>query len=139
MTEISNHRNTFPKSEKLCSSKAIDKLFAKGESFISYPIRVVYLHEDVDSLNGEGVSVLISVSKRKFKRAVKRNRVKRLIREAYRINSSVLKGLAIQKEVRLIIAFLYLKDELPSYQEIEKLILKAINILSQKLEGEKTV
>lgn len=97
------------------------------------------MQEEVDSLNGEGVSVLISVSKRKFKRAVKRNRVKRLIREAYRINSSVLKGLSIQKEVRLIIAFLYLKDELPSYQEIEKSILKAINILSQKLEGEKTV
>lgn len=78
---------------------------------------------------------MVSVSKKKFKRAVKRNRVKRLIREAYRLNKSSLIGLLQNKGKSMDIAFLYLKNELPVYEDIEKALLKANRTISVKMEG----
>ena len=83
--DASARRHTFPKEEHLCRKKLIDELFGKqGSSFGAYPLRIVWLP-------GPGPTaappqVLISVSKRSFKRAFDRNRLKRLIREAYRLN-----------------------------------------------------
>ena len=72
--------NTLRKSERLDRKKVIEKMFAGGSrSFSVFPLRVVYL--PVEELEAP-VSILVSVSKRRFKRAVKRNRVKRQIREA---------------------------------------------------------
>lgn len=135
MTENPVLSNTFPKSEKLCSQKSIDRLFAKGESFIAYPLRVVYFLEDENEESKQLPSVLASVSKKKFKRAVKRNRVKRLIREAYRLNKQPIIDLLKANNMRMDIAFLYLKDELPAYAEIEKSLLKTINQLSERFES----
>ena len=74
--------NTLHKVERLDKKKIIEKMFAGGSrSFSVFPLRVVYL--PVEELEADA-SILISVSKRRFKRAVKRNRVKRQIREAYR-------------------------------------------------------
>lgn len=126
---------TFGKSEKLCKTKSIDRLFLKGDSFIAYPLRVVYfLEEKVD----ESISsVLVSVSKKKFKRAVKRNRVKRLVREAYRLNKSQFLDSVKSENKQIEIAFLYLKSELPTYEEIEKAMLKALTTLASKLKEDK--
>ncbi|WP_029906276.1 ribonuclease P protein component [Prevotella sp. 10(H)] len=132
-TELSNIKNTFPKEEKLCSTKAIDKLFSSGQSFIAYPLRVVYTVENEPEVNHQLAAILTSVSKKKFKRAVKRNRVKRLIREAYRLNKHELSALLKEKGKRMDIAFLYLKNELPEYTEIEKAILKTVSVLISKL------
>lgn len=126
--------NTFPKEEKLCGTKLIDRLFASGSSFISYPLRVVYLLEDRRDEDQPAVRVLVSVSKRKFKRAVKRNRVKRLIREAYRLNKSEYSDLLSIYNQSLNIAFLYLKGELPTLPEIEKSIKKAVVVLSEQIK-----
>lgn len=128
--------NTFPKDEKLCRTKSIDRLFLKGESFISYPLRIVYYIEDDKTKDSPVSSILVSVSKKKFKRAVKRNRVKRLIREAYRLNKSSHIQLLSVENKRIDIAFLYLKAELPTYLEIEKSMIKALTILSDKLMKE---
>ncbi|MDR1707768.1 MAG: ribonuclease P protein component [Prevotella sp.] len=136
MLELSN-KNTFTKEEKLCSTKAIDTLFSVGESFVAYPLRVVYVIHDEFEFDRQNVSVMISVSKRKFKRAVKRNRVKRLIREAYRLNKQGLITLLNRQNKGMDIAFLYLKDELPEFAEIEKSILKAMSILTDKMEKER--
>ena len=130
MTEISN---TFRKREKLCGNKSIDTLFAQGQSFIAYPLRVVYIFDEEADLNKQYASVLISVSKKKFKRAVKRNRVKRLIREAYRLNKQELIRMLISQNKSLDIAFIYLKNELPEYPEIEKAIQKVIFSLSDRI------
>ena len=75
---------TFKKKEKLKSQKLIEQLFAEGKSFTVFPLRMLYLktiHQD-----GSKIKTGVSVSKRNFKKAVDRNRIKRLLREAYRLN-----------------------------------------------------
>lgn len=121
--------NTFTKDERLSGDKRIDTLFSSGNSFIAYPLRVVFLIREQEP---ENVSVLVSVSKKKFKRAVKRNRVKRLIREAYRLNKVGFHTIISDKNKSLDIAFLYLKNELPTYQEIEAAVKKAASVLTEK-------
>ena len=87
-----------------------------SKSFSIFPIRVVYMPVE----QGEApASILISVSKRRFKRAVKRNRVKRQIREAYRKNKSI--------------AFIYLSDELTATAELEEKMKIALARISEKL------
>lgn len=127
-------RYTFGKDEKLCYQKSIDRLFAEGKSFIAYPLRVIYFTEEEIEEEKQFAQVLISVPKRKFKRANKRNRIKRLVREAYRLNKQEYIHLLREQNLRLDIAFLYLKDELPTYEEIEKSILKTVTSLKDKLE-----
>jgi len=77
---------TFNKKEKLKSKKLIDQLFTEGQSVSAYPLRLVYLRttfaDNIVAKTG------VSVSKRNFKTAVDRNRIKRLLREAYRLNKS---------------------------------------------------
>lgn len=82
---MSEHSLTLDKSERLCSRRLIDGLFAEGKSVASFPVRIVYrLCKTPDSSAACGAMVLFSVSKRHFKRAVCRNRVKRQMREMYR-------------------------------------------------------
>ena len=84
MAAATTRRHTFPKEEHLCRKKLIDELFGKqSSSFGVYPLRIVWLPSEGPTGTPQ---VLISVSKRGFKRAVDRNRLKRLIREAYRLN-----------------------------------------------------
>lgn len=79
---------TFNKKEKLKSEKLITQLFAEGQSVAAYPLRLVYLKTTFE----EGVSIKagVSVSKRNFKNAVDRNRIKRLMREAYRLQKGAI-------------------------------------------------
>ncbi|WP_045689548.1 ribonuclease P protein component [Hymenobacter sp. AT01-02] len=75
---------SFPKEEHLCRKKLIDELFGRGSSFGLYPLRIVWL--PTADATTDAPQVLVSVSKRNFKRAVDRNYFKRLMREAYRLN-----------------------------------------------------
>ena len=83
--QLAARKYTFPKEEHLCRKKLIEELFSKqGSSFGVYPLRIVWIKSEIPTTAPP--QVLISVSKRTFKRAVDRNRLKRLIREAYRLN-----------------------------------------------------
>ncbi|MFC4210307.1 ribonuclease P protein component [Pedobacter lithocola] len=75
---------TFRKEERLCSRKHLDLLFKNGSSFLLYPFRVSYLF--IDEPAEVQAQVVINVPKKRYKRAVDRNLLKRRIREAYRLN-----------------------------------------------------
>lgn len=121
---------TLKKEERLSSKKRIDNLFVNGKSFIAYPLRVVY-NTRLDNCVPP-VSIFISVPKRKIKVVPKRNRVKRLIREAYRLNKYRFNELTETKR-GLDIGFLYLHNEPLPYAEIEKALLKVADKLKSGL------
>lgn len=112
---------SFCKNERIVSQKQIDKLFAGdgSHSRAAFPLRVVYLIED--GMGGmSSAQVLISVPKRKFRHAVDRNRVKRQIREAYRLNKQLLLA-AIPMGQTVSLAFIWQSDKhLPSATVEEK-------------------
>ncbi|HXK75749.1 MAG TPA: ribonuclease P protein component [Bacteroidaceae bacterium] len=102
---------TLPKEERIFSQRVLDMLFSKrNNSFFIFPLRVVYT--PIDELLNTRVAILTSVSKRHFKRAVKRNRIKRQIREAYRTQKHIVLDELIQSETdtRYAVAFLYQSD-----------------------------
>ena len=123
--------NTLRKPERLNRKKVIEKMFAGGSrSFSVFPLRVVYL--PVGELDAP-VSILVSVSKRHFKRAVKRNRMKRRIREAYRVNKQELLNVLAQKQIRLAVAFIYFSDDLVAFSVIEERMKTALARIAEKI------
>ena len=124
------------KPERLNKKKIIEKMFAGGSrSFSIFPLRVVWL--PVEELDVQA-SILISVSKRRFKRAVKRNRIKRQIREAYRLNKQILLAPLTEKNRRLAISFIYLADELMNSALVEEKIKAALTRIVEKISTEQT-
>ena len=119
---------TFKKNERITGEKRIQTLFSNGQSFVAYPLRVIFLKMEVVA-DLPPVSALVSVPKKRIKSAVHRNRLKRLIRETYRLN----KHCVAPADGRLDVAFIYLKDELSDYATIEKGMRKALNTLSNSL------
>ena len=109
-------RKTFTKEERLCSKSKIDSLFHGGSSFIIYPFRVVYLARPAIS-SAHPVLVLLSVSKRRFKRAHDRNRIKRLMREVYRLQKNELLYDEVMKyDLNLDLAIQYVGKEELSFE-----------------------
>ncbi len=124
------NRNTFGKKEKLCSKLVIDKLFASGTSFKEFPIRVIYLSlENSDAT----AKVLISVPKKRFGRSVSRNRIKRLLRETYRLNKSeIIENWQLRGKY-FALAFVYIGNEMPEFNDLTvvmKRILQKLNSVS---------
>jgi ribonuclease P protein component len=127
-----NHPNSFPKETHLCGEKRIARLFTKGEAFIAYPLRVVYIVEQ--KKDQEFASIMVSVPKKRFKRAVKRNRLKRLMREAYRLNKHLLVEKLNEKNVQIHLAFNYISDEELDFGTIEKKMKQALQKLAERAE-----
>ena len=120
--------HTLGKEERLCSRKALEELFSGAHQSVSaFPVRAVYMANEVGV-----VRIMVSVSKRYFKRAVKRNRIKRQIREAYRMQKELLQPL----KGGLDIAFLWTSDEELS---TEKVFQKVQNILQRIHENVESV
>lgn len=121
----------FRKNEKLISEKEIDQLFLKGRSSFLYPIKSNFFIKE----NGEqGCKVLVTVSKKNLKNASDRNLVKRRLREIYRLNSQQIKAIIEEKNLSVSIAFIYSSSKIISYDKIEKLVIKHISNLIEKLE-----
>lgn len=111
---VERHIHTLPKTERLCSQKVIQRLFNGERRSVSvFPIRAVFATSQIP-----GVRIMISVSKRHFKRAVQRNRVKRQLRETYRLNKELLQP----QGCGLDIAFLWNTAEIqPTKMVMEKM------------------
>lgn len=108
-------RYTFKKEERLKSRKLIDQLFKEGKSFSNFPFRVVWLFTDKqDAVLKTG----FTVSSRHFKRAVDRNRVKRLMREAYRLQKKGLHQQLVEQQKQLAVFIMYIGNELPEYESV---------------------
>lgn len=117
-------KNTFPKAEHLCGKTAIDKLYAEGKSFLSYPVRVVFRISEKGEVP---VRCLINAPKKKFKHATDRNRIKRQIREAYRTNKHELyQLLQDEKDYQLHLAITYIGDKIEPTAFVEKKIKTAL-------------
>ena len=122
---------TLCKAERQNKHSVIGKLFESGGKSISaFPLRVVYMPLAKD--DEFPVSILVSVPKRLFKRAVKRNRVKRQVREAYRLNKDILlKALADQPH-GMVLAFIWLDKELHSSEEIGRKMRNLLHRIAEK-------
>ena len=135
--------NGLTKTERLTSQLVIDKLFAGGNaSMAAFPLRIVYMQmekqEGSQQLNGvqqPPVSILVSVPKKRFRHAVDRNRMKRLVREAYRLNKHILWNALQEKNFRLAIAFVCITDTLPTFRTVNKSVTKALIRVAERLEG----
>ena len=121
---------TFKKHERLAGQKITDKLFTQGKSFKVEPFRMIWLVQEQTALFP--AQVLISVSKKRIKKAVDRNLIKRRIREAYRKNKNKLYQFLDQNEIKCVFAILYNSDIIESYQEIEE----KINLLLLRFQSE---
>jgi ribonuclease P protein component len=121
--------NQLTKEECLSSKKAIDGLFKKGKSFFLHPFRIHYFSKNESSVYH--AHILVAVSKKSFKSAVKRNRIKRLIREAYRLNKNSLLDHLDQHNKSMDLGLIYIGETILDYQEIER---KLILILQRLIE-----
>jgi ribonuclease P protein component len=128
----------FSKKERLKSRKVIDDLFVSGKGFTIFPLRVTYKYET--ETRSPGIEAAISVSKRHFKKAVDRNRIKRLLREAYRLQKNELVKTANQEGKKGYVFFMYTDKEMPSYDVIKQAMDHCIKKLGQRaILNEKTI
>ena len=117
----------FSKQEKLKSVVSIEKLFTSGRLFWAYPLSVHYrIYNDE---GGAACKMLVSVGKHFFKHAVFRNRIKRLIREAYRLNKEALIAAVNQANIRLDFGIVYKSKEIADYKTIEAGVKQAVEKL----------
>ena len=124
--------NTFSKQERLCSSKLIDRLFTEGNRQISvYPVRLVWLLAD----DIKGVQILISAPKRNFRHAVDRNRIKRQIREFYRMSSCSLRETVAAQGKGLALAFLFNDTRIWETEKLLPRLKSAMDRLVGALSG----
>jgi ribonuclease P protein component len=114
---------SFLKSERLHKRNSIQELFEKGSSFYLYPFKILVLDSSENPVHHQ---VLISVSKRNFKRAVQRNLIKRRIREAYRLNKH-----SLAEYPKLQIAYIYSAKEVLEFSEIQDKVIESIKRLRE--------
>lgn len=117
----------FPKSQRLKSRKKLQQVFAEGKSIRTKDLRLVYLLEHSDTTD---VKCGVGLTTRNFKHAVDRNRIKRLLREAYRLQQHDLKNYAALHPVNLSLFLLYTGRQMPLYPDI----YENVGVVLQKLQ-----
>lgn len=110
-------RFTFKKHERLTHRKVIDQLFQEGTAFKQYPLMLLALSNPIPT--EEPLQVVVVVSKRNFKRAVDRNRIKRLMRESWRHHKNALRDALGEAKMHLAVALVYNGKDLPEFTEVD--------------------
>ena len=118
-------KEDFPKYERICKENDIQTLFDKGVGVSVYPFRVIYLFRH-DESHPVTVRLLVSVSKKRFHHAFKRNRVKRLMREAWRRNKRPLYEICGKDNISVDVALVYTATVIHSYDEMFAKTKKAV-------------
>jgi ribonuclease P protein component len=118
---------TLGKEERMKSRKIIEELFNEGKSFSSGSMRVIYLYTE----KGPVLQFGAGASTRNFKKSVDRNRIKRLLREAWRLQKSSLSELLLQQNRKLGVFFIWSGKELPVYKAVYDSVTKAISRLEK--------
>lgn len=125
---------TLCKAERQHRRNIIGRLFEGGSKSVSaFPLRVVYMPVERDEA-GVPVSILVSVPKRYFKRAVKRNRVKRQVREAYRLHKQILWEALADKPYGMVLAFIWLDKELHTTEEVTNKVKNLLGRIAEKVQ-----
>jgi ribonuclease P protein component len=136
---------TLGKKERLKSRKLIEQLFSEGKGFVVAPFKVYYLipektptthHSPVTQSLSKGTTQFgVGVSAKNFKKAVDRNRIKRLTRESYRLQKNSLHEKVASKNIQLNIFFIYTGKELPGYDEVYKKVGSALIKLDKLIDS----
>ncbi|WP_405384825.1 ribonuclease P protein component [Maribacter sp. LLG6340-A2] len=116
---------SFGKKEKLKSKVLITKIFDEGKGISSFPLKLIYLPVTTQTVS---FKTGVTVSKRNFKSAVDRNRIKRLLREAYRLNKALVFN---NTQGNFAFLFLYLGKDMPSFEQLDhkmKLVLNKFKL-----------
>jgi ribonuclease P protein component len=125
----------FNKNEKLKSRKLTEQLFAKGDTFLVFPVKVLYIvvKEPLDY----SIKIGVTASSKKFKKAVDRNRIKRILKEQYRLNKHPLHSYVNGKNLQVIVFFIYIDKVLPTKGLLDKkmpiIIDKLIKAIDEKI------
>lgn len=122
----------FPKKEKLKSKKLIDALFNEGKTLSGFSLKLIYLK--VETPMDAQFKTAVAVPKKNFKSAVKRNRIKRLMRESFRLNKHKVFN---NSEGNFAFLFLYLGKEMPTYFEVEKGMQSILDKFQKKIDDAK--
>ena len=119
--------NTLGKEERLCGERVISNLFENGRTFFLSPYKILWTK--IPETGAFPSRFAVSVSKRRFKRAVKRNLVKRRTREVFRTNKQILNAVVTDGQVHLMA--IYVSEQLLPYSELEEAMKKILQRIAQ--------
>ena len=127
---------TLGKNERLKSRKQIELLFSEGKKFVVAPFRVFYLFENPPAINNSQTALQfgVGVSSKHFKKAVDRNRIKRLTREAYRLQKNDLKEKLKLKGRQLNLFVIYTSKEIPDFNLVKDKLALALKKLETLID-----
>lgn len=118
----------FGRKEKLKGRKLIEELFSSGKSFPVFPLRIIYRF--LPATDG-GLQIGVSASKRNFKKAVDRNRLKRLMREAYRLQKQELTSMLEREKIQGHVFFMFIGKSIVPFQVIKEAMRKSLDQLKK--------
>lgn len=127
---------TLGKEERLKSRKQIEQLFDKGKSFVVAPFRIYFIVNSESPIQKDESRLKFGtgVSAKNFKKAVDRNRIKRLTREAWRLQKNEIREKTSEKQKQLNVFFIYTGKELPDFKTVKEKVAIALKKLADKID-----
>ncbi len=132
--------NRLYKAEKLCSTAAVSRMFECGSSFIAYPLRVVWAESQTPAATQPtpAVRFMITIPKKRVRRAVKRVLLRRRVREAYRLNRHLIVPALNGAGRHIDVAFIYLDSAPAPYCKISERMQESLGRIAEAVTGQQT-